>query len=112
MKLSQVPSRVVRNLRDDHDEPQKRGPGRPPAATILSDRKVVSGYLIEQDIPVPLVNRSSALYEALGALEPGESILFKNRKTASVPSKCKSLWPTRFFVARNVGDGVRIWRKN
>lgn len=112
MKMNEIPGRRV-NGSPDEDDGIKARIGRPPKDAATKAMRIVGGFKIESDIPLPEYRGAySLIYDALAVLEPGESILCKGKKVASVPSKAKLKWPTRFFIARVVPEGVRIWRKN
>ena len=102
MKMSDIPGRRV-NGSPDEDDGIKARIGRPPKDAASEVTRIVGGFKIESDIPLPEHRGAySLIYDALEALKPGESILCKGKKVASVPAKAKIKWPTRFFIARVV----------
>lgn len=72
----------------------------------------MSGYVIEDGVPVPRAKAGrnpSSLTAALRAMGVGQSVLVADKEQRSLACYWGRLRPKK-FVSRNVEGGVRIWR--
>lgn len=76
-----------------------------------SEVVTVDGFVIETGIPIPKrVTKTSAIHNALAALQPGQSIVHANRATEARKRLRRAASLT--FAARPIAGGKwRIWRK-
>ena len=72
----------------------------------------VAGYKIEDVGPPPPAQkkRASDLYEAMGSLQPGQSLLLPEDWRHQRALDCARKFKDRKFTTRKTGKGIRVWR--